>query len=154
MTFQCDFLLFRFTYRFTDEKTTDTYNYTMRICEGVQISTGNQYHSSHVGVVQQFRDKSINVGSINDTIITGGTDWIMLTYRKGMKYQSHCSKQERKAHIMIVCDPYSLKVETQCMIALFLIRSSHNFILYYEKCLIYILCFFNLWMNLHKQKRR
>ena len=81
----------------------------MRICDGVQID--DKYQSNIVGVVQEEKeDKYISVGSINDTVIKGGSDWIMLTYTNGDSYHGHCSKEERQAHIMLVCDPYALKV--------------------------------------------
>ncbi|BFZ23465.1 hypothetical protein BsWGS_26504 [Bradybaena similaris] len=60
--------------------------------------------------IQTDNDKSKapevnNVGSLKDTHITVGTDWIMLEYRGGEVYKSHCNGEAKRALIMITCDP-------------------------------------------------
>lgn len=40
--------------------------------------------------------------SVHFTAVAG--DWVMLIYRNGDKYDAHCSKEMRKAIVMISCD--------------------------------------------------
>lgn len=57
------------------------------------------------------------VGRINSTVIQGGSNWVMLKYRYGDEYRSHCKQSamsnknsRRQAHIMMVCDPSETQV--------------------------------------------
>jgi len=62
--------------------------------------------------LQEITHKNLykKVGSVDSTMVKGGTDWILLTYADGDRYNSHCNKSKRQAHVMIVCDPTKLKV--------------------------------------------
>nr|XP_018670708.2 cation-dependent mannose-6-phosphate receptor [Ciona intestinalis] len=103
-----------FTYKFKDEiNGGDEYDYTLSICSGV---TANQFNAPGVGVLQynKLKQEYKRVGLINSTVVKGGTDWIMLTYKHGDRYHSHCTSpgselSRRQAHIMIVCDPNELE---------------------------------------------
>ena len=39
----------------------------------------------------------------HSSVITA--DWLMVTYFHGDAYNTHCGKAERKAMLMIICDP-------------------------------------------------
>uniref|UniRef100_I3K4Y6 Mannose-6-phosphate receptor (cation dependent) n=1 Tax=Oreochromis niloticus TaxID=8128 RepID=I3K4Y6_ORENI len=45
-----------------------------------------------------------NAGLIQGMCMNLNCDWVMLIYKNGEKYDSHCNKEERKAIIMISCD--------------------------------------------------
>jgi cation-dependent mannose-6-phosphate receptor len=44
------------------------------------------------------------LGSLTDTHVILGTDWIMLEYRQGETYTGHCNNEPKRAVIMITCD--------------------------------------------------
>nr|XP_033779779.1 cation-dependent mannose-6-phosphate receptor [Geotrypetes seraphini] len=81
----------------------DSYVYSFRVCNNVSQDLSS-------GLIQ-YNEKSketVVVGRITDTHVFSGTDWIFLTYRGGDKYDSHCSKESRKAMVMISCDRNTL----------------------------------------------
>ncbi|XP_069609953.1 cation-dependent mannose-6-phosphate receptor [Ranitomeya imitator] len=84
----------------------DSYTYTFVVCGGVL----NGSKSTNEGLVQnRTKDQSITVvGRINDTSIVNGTDWMLLTYKSGEPYDSHCASEPRKAMIMISCNKKTL----------------------------------------------
>ncbi|XP_033763288.1 cation-dependent mannose-6-phosphate receptor-like [Pecten maximus] len=44
------------------------------------------------------------VGRYNNASLTKGTGWILLEFRNGDAYHTHCNKENRRARIMIICD--------------------------------------------------
>ncbi|NXH13191.1 MPRD protein, partial [Bucco capensis] len=79
---------------------TENYIYQLRVCREVNSSLHD-----FGGLVQTDRQngKSTVIGRINETQVFNGSDWIMLIYRGGDSYGSHCSGEKRKAVIMISC---------------------------------------------------
>ncbi|KAE8589637.1 hypothetical protein XENTR_v10017671 [Xenopus tropicalis] len=80
----------------------DIYTYTFVVCGRVN----NDSKSTNEGLVQSkdgSKDTSV-IGRINDTHIINGSDWIMLYYRSGDKYDTHCNNEARKAMVMISCN--------------------------------------------------
>ena len=45
----------------------------------------------------------LNVG-ISQMSINFAADWLLLEYKNGAQYGSHCGKEPRRARIMIMCD--------------------------------------------------
>ncbi|KAM9324946.1 cation-dependent mannose-6-phosphate receptor [Gastrophryne carolinensis] len=90
----------------TAEDGADSYVYTFVVCG--RVSNGSA--STNEGLVQSKKGSTETsvVGRINDTHILNGTDWIMLFYKSGDKYDSHCDKEQRKAMIMISCNKNTL----------------------------------------------
>ncbi|XP_075072223.1 cation-dependent mannose-6-phosphate receptor [Mixophyes fleayi] len=90
----------------TVQEGTDSYTYTFEVCGRVD----NSSKSSNEGLVQNetASAKTTVIGRINDTHIINGTDWILLVYKSGDKYDSHCDKESRKAMIMISCNKNTL----------------------------------------------
>ncbi|XP_073541289.1 cation-dependent mannose-6-phosphate receptor [Phyllobates terribilis] len=88
------------------ETADDSYTYTFVVCGSVI----NGSKSSNEGLVQnKTKTQEITtVGRINDTTILNGTDWILLTYKSGDAYDSHCGSEPRKAMIMISCNKKTL----------------------------------------------
>ncbi|XP_060092764.1 cation-dependent mannose-6-phosphate receptor [Heteronotia binoei] len=82
----------------------EKYSYTFRVCR--EVSTGGD----NSGLVQLNKNtqKSTVVGRINETHVASGTEWILLTYKGGESYGSHCGGEKRKAMVMIVCNPKTL----------------------------------------------
>ncbi|KAM8846575.1 cation-dependent mannose-6-phosphate receptor [Synchiropus picturatus] len=73
------------------------YMYALKVCGDVGGVPG-------AGAIQvDSKGEKTMVGSYNSTQAIGGTDWVMLIYRNGDKYDNHCSKESRKAIIMIFC---------------------------------------------------
>ncbi|XP_041650017.1 cation-dependent mannose-6-phosphate receptor [Cheilinus undulatus] len=79
----------------------ETYTYVFQFC-------GDAWGVPGAGVVQlddKTKDKKPKIiGSYNATQAYGGTDWVMLIYGDGEKYDAHCSKENRRAIIMISCN--------------------------------------------------
>ncbi|XP_044065049.1 cation-dependent mannose-6-phosphate receptor [Siniperca chuatsi] len=79
----------------------ESYIYVFQLCGDARGIPG-------AGVVQVDRKKIENkptvIGTYNSTQAIGGSDWVMLIYRDGDKYDGHCSKENRKAIIMISCN--------------------------------------------------
>ncbi|XP_076594195.1 cation-dependent mannose-6-phosphate receptor [Chaetodon auriga] len=78
----------------------ESYTYVFQLC-------GDAAGVPGAGVVQldsKQESKPIVIGSYNSTQAIGGSDWVMLIYRNGDTYDAHCSKEKRKAIVMISCD--------------------------------------------------
>ncbi|GLD74645.1 cation-dependent mannose-6-phosphate receptor [Lates japonicus] len=88
---------------FTVETTSDgeSYTYVFQLC-------GDAGGVPGAGVIQintkAEGKKTTVIGSYNATEAIGGSDWVMLMYKNGDKYEGHCSKENRRATIMISCD--------------------------------------------------
>ncbi|XP_053896307.1 cation-dependent mannose-6-phosphate receptor isoform X1 [Malaclemys terrapin pileata] len=82
----------------------EKYTYKFRVCREVDSSL------SQSGLVQiNLKDqKQTVVGRINETQVFSGSDWIMLIYKGGDSYGSHCHGEKRKAMIMISCNRKTL----------------------------------------------
>nr|XP_040021763.1 cation-dependent mannose-6-phosphate receptor [Gasterosteus aculeatus aculeatus] len=87
---------------FTAEYTigSESYTYVFQLC-------GDAGGVSGAGVIQ-YNKKTPSiptvVGMYNATQAIGGSDWVMLIYNNGDRYDGHCSKEPRKATIMISCN--------------------------------------------------
>lgn len=90
-----------FTFTFKDNYDKDLYLYEFSICTA--LKSGVQ----HAGITQKRLDEEGHhpktIGRINSTSVKVGTDWIMLTYKAGDQYHSHCRAESRQAHIVITC---------------------------------------------------
>lgn len=88
---------------FTAETTigADSYTYVFQLC-------GDAGGVSGAGVIQYENKKTETkptvIGMYNATQAIGGSDWVMLIYTHGDRYDGHCSKELRKAMIMISCN--------------------------------------------------
>lgn len=79
-------------------KDKESYTYVFQLCGDADGVPG-------AGVVQKDDTKKTTVvGRYNSTKAIGGSDWVMLFYENGDNYNSHCSRANRKAIIMISCD--------------------------------------------------
>ncbi|NWR72965.1 MPRD protein, partial [Centropus unirufus] len=78
----------------------ENYIYHFRVCREVN-STLHDFG----GLVQRDRQKGRTtvIGRINETQVFNGSDWIMLIYKGGDSYGTHCSGEKRRAVIMISC---------------------------------------------------
>ncbi|NXF34939.1 MPRD protein, partial [Nyctibius bracteatus] len=83
-----------------EEGKTENYIYHFRVCREVN-STLHDFG----GLVQTNRQngKTTVIGRINETQVFNGSDWIMLIYKGGDSYGTHCSGEKRRAVIMISC---------------------------------------------------
>nr|XP_046255224.1 cation-dependent mannose-6-phosphate receptor [Scatophagus argus] len=87
---------------FTVEDTSgeSSYTYVFQLC-------GDAGGVPGAGVIQVDNKKEQNkitvIGTYNSTQAIGGSDWVMLIYTNGEPYDGHCSKEMRKALIMISC---------------------------------------------------
>ncbi|KAK6177507.1 hypothetical protein SNE40_015597 [Patella caerulea] len=77
------------------------YKYSVGICRDAVDGYEN------VGVLQEgLIDKKIHkIGFYNATQIMSGNDWVMVEYWHGEEYHNHCNNEQRKAIIIIICDP-------------------------------------------------
>ncbi|KAG5270809.1 hypothetical protein AALO_G00172550 [Alosa alosa] len=77
----------------------ESYTYQFQVCGDVGGVKGG-------GVVQiDAKGKKVLIGSYNATQAISGSDWVLLIYGLGEKYDQHCSNEQRRALIMISCDP-------------------------------------------------
>ncbi|KAL2084110.1 hypothetical protein ACEWY4_019628 [Coilia grayii] len=75
-----------------------TYTYEFQVCGDAGGMKGG-------GLVQkEDGGKAVLVGNYTSTQAIHGSDWVMLIYGEGEKYDQHCSKEKRRAIIMISCD--------------------------------------------------
>lgn len=79
----------------------ESYTYVFQLC-------GDAAGIPKAGIVQfeskKTESKPTVIGSYEATEAIGGSDWVMLIYRDGDNYDQHCSKEKRKAMVMISCD--------------------------------------------------
>lgn len=75
----------------------EAYSYIFQVC-------GDAGGLKNAGLVQKEKDgKLVRIGNYTNTRAIKGSDWILLIYEGGEKYDGHCSKEARKAMIMISC---------------------------------------------------
>ncbi|XP_047217904.1 cation-dependent mannose-6-phosphate receptor [Girardinichthys multiradiatus] len=77
----------------------ESYTYVFQLC-------GDAWGVPGAGVIQwdsKAKEKLTVIGVYNSTQAIGGSDWVMLIYRNGDAYDSHCNNEARKAIIMISC---------------------------------------------------
>uniref|UniRef100_A0A4W5Q8I0 MRH domain-containing protein n=1 Tax=Hucho hucho TaxID=62062 RepID=A0A4W5Q8I0_9TELE len=76
----------------------ESYTYQFQVCGDAGKTVG-------AGLVQINQKKMETVlGRYTATQAIGGSDWVMLIYSNGTKYDAHCSKEMRKAIVMISCN--------------------------------------------------
>ncbi|XP_059196154.1 cation-dependent mannose-6-phosphate receptor [Centropristis striata] len=79
----------------------EVYTYVFQLC-------GDAGGVPGAGVIQYDSKKTDNkptvIGMYDSTKAIGGSDWVLLIYENGEKYDLHCSQEKRKAMIMISCD--------------------------------------------------
>ncbi|KAJ8287817.1 hypothetical protein COCON_G00004760 [Conger conger] len=76
----------------------DGYTYLFQVC-------GTAGSVAEGGLVQKDANgKEVLIGRYTATEVFGGSDWVMLIYKKGENYGDHCGKEPRKAIIMISCE--------------------------------------------------
>ncbi|XP_066539257.1 cation-dependent mannose-6-phosphate receptor isoform X2 [Hoplias malabaricus] len=76
----------------------DSYEYVFKVCDDAE-------GMKDAGVVQKDKKgKQTRIGSYTDTQVIEGSDWVMLIYRSGEKYDNHCQNEQRKAIIIISCN--------------------------------------------------
>ncbi|XP_034467041.1 cation-dependent mannose-6-phosphate receptor isoform X1 [Hippoglossus hippoglossus] len=79
----------------------ESYKYIFQLCGdagGVQGAGLIQVDSKGT------ETKTTVIGQYNATEAFGAGDWVMLIYRNGDPYNVHCSKEKRKAFVMISCN--------------------------------------------------
>ncbi|XP_022110220.1 cation-dependent mannose-6-phosphate receptor-like isoform X2 [Acanthaster planci] len=86
------------------------YSYDIRFCNAIEGQS-----TKDVGVLQTelkpdkpSAPQKVVIGRITATDIKTGSDWILLTYKNGETYHSHCGHEARQAHIMMLCDSKQL----------------------------------------------
>lgn len=84
---------------FSEVKKSDKGNYTyqFQVCGDAGKTVG-------AGLVQTGKKSETVLGLYTATQAIGGSDWVMLIYSNGTKYDTHCSKEMRKAIVMISCN--------------------------------------------------
>lgn len=100
------------SYKSRDEQ----FEYTVGICtpvaEDIDVQNTTYFDKQTVAVLQLGLDKDgkpdpnnvHDIGSLTDTHVMTGTDWIMLQYRAKELYGSHCGQEKKRTIIMITCD--------------------------------------------------
>ncbi|XP_071325193.1 cation-dependent mannose-6-phosphate receptor [Trachinotus anak] len=78
-----------------------SYTYVFQLC-------GDAGGVPGAGVIQvdnkQKEKKPTVIGMYNATRAIGGSDWVMLIQENGDTYKEHCSKEKRRAIVLISCD--------------------------------------------------
>lgn len=78
----------------------DSYTYIFQLCG----DAGGVPGAGLIQVDKKTPKKVTVIGLYNSTQAIGGSDWVMLIYRNGDAYDGHCSKEMRKAIVMISCN--------------------------------------------------
>ncbi|XP_070597925.1 cation-dependent mannose-6-phosphate receptor isoform X2 [Erythrolamprus reginae] len=96
--------LFNQSFKTESKNDEGDYIYRLRICREVFSNMTNS------GLVQinKIDNKQKVIGRINETHLVNGTSWIMLIYQGGDPYDRHCTKEDRKALVMIICNRTTL----------------------------------------------
>uniref|UniRef100_A0A0B6ZTC1 MRH domain-containing protein n=1 Tax=Arion vulgaris TaxID=1028688 RepID=A0A0B6ZTC1_9EUPU len=79
------------------------WKYTVGICSSVGGTDGNAA-VLQTKMVDGQATEGHNIGSLKDTHILVGTDWIFLEYKQGESYGTHCNNESKRSVIMITCD--------------------------------------------------
>ncbi|KAM4580032.1 cation-dependent mannose-6-phosphate receptor [Odontesthes bonariensis] len=77
----------------------DSYTYVFQLCG----DAGGVPGAGVIQVDKKSPKKITVIGQYNSTKAIGGSDWVMLIYNDGDTYDAHCSKEKRKAIVMISC---------------------------------------------------
>ncbi|XP_073645158.1 cation-dependent mannose-6-phosphate receptor isoform X2 [Tursiops truncatus] len=96
--------LFNKSFESTVGQGPDMYIYMFRVCR----EAGNQTSGAGLVQINKSNGKETVVGRINSTQIFNGSNWIMLIYKGGDEYDSHCGKEQRRAVVMISCNRHTL----------------------------------------------
>uniref|UniRef100_A0A6Q2XD74 Cation-dependent mannose-6-phosphate receptor n=1 Tax=Esox lucius TaxID=8010 RepID=A0A6Q2XD74_ESOLU len=78
----------------------ESYTYRFQVCGEAGKTAG----AGLVQIDQSAKEVETVIGLYTVTQAIGGSDWVMLIYRNGTKYDGHCSKEMRKAIVMISCN--------------------------------------------------
>ncbi|XP_064459437.1 cation-dependent mannose-6-phosphate receptor-like [Ornithodoros turicata] len=72
----------------------------------VGICTNANKSIPQAGAVQHdmVHNQTYKLGSIKATALKGGSDWIVITYKDGDKYNGTCGSGAREVHIMVTCN--------------------------------------------------
>ncbi|XP_069121984.1 cation-dependent mannose-6-phosphate receptor-like isoform X2 [Argopecten irradians] len=98
--------------RYTTTDVSGEYLYVIGICtDAVDVTEFPGTNNQHIGVLQIQKvdgkpdfQRSHIIGKYNNAALSRGTDWILLEYKDGDQYHSHCNIENRRARIMITCD--------------------------------------------------
>ncbi|KAL3980605.1 naked cuticle [Sarotherodon galilaeus] len=82
-----------------DKASNESYTYVFQLC-----GDAGGVHDAGLIQVEKKTQKQTVIGKYTNTQAIGGSDWVMLIYKNGEKYDSHCNQENRKAIIMISCD--------------------------------------------------
>ncbi|XP_056142763.1 cation-dependent mannose-6-phosphate receptor [Lampris incognitus] len=77
----------------------ESYTYVFQLC-------GDAGGVQQAGLIQMSSTpkKTTVIGMYNATQAIGGSDWVILIYRNGERYDAHCSQEQRRAIVMISCN--------------------------------------------------
>ncbi|KAJ8005154.1 hypothetical protein DPEC_G00143700 [Dallia pectoralis] len=78
----------------------ESYRYQFQVCGDAGKTPG----AGLVQIDQNGKETETVIGLYTVTQAIGGSDWVMLIYRNGSKYDGHCSQEMRKAIVMISCN--------------------------------------------------
>lgn len=76
----------------------DVYDYTLQFC----TSDDGKFDAAYQ--IDKSANKRTLLGKSSSSFALGGANWILIIYKDGAKYDSHCDKQSREAWVKIVCD--------------------------------------------------
>ncbi|XP_052348628.1 cation-dependent mannose-6-phosphate receptor-like [Oncorhynchus keta] len=78
----------------------ESYTYQFQVCG----DAGKMVGAGLVQIDHTEKESETVLGLYTATQAIGGSDWVMLIYSNGTKYDGHCSKEMRKAIVMISCN--------------------------------------------------
>nr|XP_056704720.1 cation-dependent mannose-6-phosphate receptor isoform X2 [Euleptes europaea] len=104
--------IFNYSGKVTVQRNQEKYLYIFQVCREIPEGGTNSGLVQIDGVTR----KTTVVGRINETHITSGTDWIMLTYKGGDNYGNHCGGEKRKSMVMITCNRKILTVKLTMLV--------------------------------------
>lgn len=92
-----------------DDNLRDGYKYTVGICTTAKQSSEAKGRLKSAAAVQVHKNKPANdsrshvIGSFEQAQIMSGNNWILLEYEGGESFHSHCTNENKRTVVMIMC---------------------------------------------------
>ncbi|CAM1304474.1 M6PR (predicted) [Pycnogonum litorale] len=86
-----------------------SYKFDIGICTSASHINDSTFDVGALQTVDKPHEESVELGKFTNTSLSCGTNWIMIKYLEGDKYQNVCNSVKRSVTIMITCNQYILK---------------------------------------------
>lgn len=81
------------------------YRYYVGMCTDAITGKKNEDNAAVIQIEKNNPNNWHLLGKYSAAVIMQGTNWVYLEYTQGDNYQSHCNGENKRAIILIICDP-------------------------------------------------